>query len=107
MKRNILAMSCATIVFGSLAFATEATAESEFEAPVMLKTASDEAISVEYPGYAAPCWADLNADGKMELLVGQFKGGLIKVYEHQGDMNFADGKWLEIDGQPAEVPGVW
>ena len=105
MKRNIFALGCAAIIFGSAAFVKGA--EAEFEAPVMLKTASDEAISVDYPGYAAPCWADLNGDGKMELLVGQFDGGQIKVYEHQGNLKFGAGKWLEADGKAAEVPGVW
>ena len=105
MKRNILALGCSTIVFGSVAVTKGA--ESEFEAPVMLKTGSGEAIRVDSPGYAAPCWADLNGDGKMELLVGQFNLGKIKVYEHQGDLNFSEGKWLEADGTPAQVPGVW
>ena len=105
MKRSILALGCATIVCGSVAVAKGA--ESAFEAPVMLKTEAGEAIRVDSPGYAAPCWADLNGDGKMELLVGQFRSGYIKVYEHQGDLKFASGKLLEADGKPAEVPGVW
>lgn len=105
MKRNILALACATIACGSVAVAKGA--ESEFETPLMLKTASGEAIRVDSPGYAAPCWADLDGDGKMELLVGQFRGGKIKVYQHEGDLKFGEGKWLEADGEPAEVPGVW
>lgn len=36
---------------------------ADFEPPVRLK-AGDAAIRVESPGYAAPCWADLNGDGK-------------------------------------------
>ena len=105
MKRSILEWGCATVIFGSVAVTVGNGAE--FDPPVMLKTASDEAIRVDSPGYAAPCWADINGDGKMELLVGQFSKGLIKVYEHQGDLKFGDGKWLEADGEPAEVPGVW
>jgi hypothetical protein len=42
----------------------------DFKPPVRLK-AGDAAIRVESPGYAAPCWADINGDGKPELLVGQ------------------------------------
>ena len=79
---------------------------ADFEPPVRL-TAGDAAVRVESPGYAAPCWADLDKDGKSELLVGQFRQGKIKVFRHEGGAKFAPGKWLEVDGKAAEVPGVW
>lgn len=79
---------------------------AEFEEPVLLKAAG-EPIGVESPGYAAPCWADIDGDGKEELLVGQFSKGKIKVYQHLGDLEFAEGEWLEAEGEIAEVPGVW
>ena len=79
---------------------------AEFADPVMLK-AGGKAIRVESPGYACPCWADVDGDGKKDLLVGQFRGGKIKVYKHLGDLKFAEGYWLQVDGKPAEVPGVW
>jgi hypothetical protein len=79
---------------------------AEFAEPVRLK-AGDKAIKVEAPGYAFPCWADVDGDGKKELLVGQFRGGKMKVFKHLGDYKFAEGSWLEVDGKPAEVPGVW
>ena len=52
---------------------------ADFEPPVRLM-AGNSAIRVESPGYAAPCWADINGDGKMHLLVGQFNDGKIRVF---------------------------
>lgn len=77
---------------------------AEFEPPVRL-TAGGIPIRVESPGFAAPCWVDV--DGKKELFVGQFNKGKIKVYKHLDKGNFAEGAWLQADGQVAEVPGVW
>lgn len=78
----------------------------EFEAPVRLKAEGKE-VRVESPGYAAPCWADIDGDGKKDLLVGQFHGGKILVYRNLGDGKLAAGEWLKADGAVAEVPGVW
>ena len=65
------------------------------------------AIRVESPGYAAPCWADINGDGKMDLLVGQFNKGKIQLFKCLGEGKFAKGAWLQAEGKAAEVPGVW
>jgi hypothetical protein len=79
---------------------------AEFQDPVRLKGA-DEYVRVESPGYAAPCWADVDGDGKKDLLVGQFNGGKIRVYKNLGDGQLGAARWLEADGKVAEVPGVW
>lgn len=79
---------------------------AEFEPPVRLKSGG-VAIRVESPGYASPCWADLKGDGKKALLVGQFSGGKIQVFNDLGGGSFAKGTWLQADGKVAEVPGVW
>ena len=79
---------------------------AEFESPVRLEGGGDP-VRVESPGYAAPCWADVDADGKKDLLVGQFNQGKIKVYKNQGDGRLAAGSWLTAEGKVAEVPGVW
>jgi FG-GAP-like repeat len=78
----------------------------EFEAPVRLK-ANGVPIRVEAPGYAAPCWFDVDGDGKKDLVVGQFNKGKIKSYRNLGNGKFAEGQWLMADGKAAEVPGVW
>ncbi len=79
---------------------------TEFERPVRLK-ADGAAVRVESPGYAAPCWADVDGDGKKDLLVGQFKGGKIRVFKNRGEGKLAEGVWLQAEGRVAEVPGVW
>lgn len=86
-----------------LAFAPQG---DEFTAPVRLK-GGDEFVKVESPGYAAPCWADVDGDGKKDLVVGQFAKGKLKVYRNLGKGKLAEGKWLEAEGDVAEVPGVW
>ncbi len=83
-----------------------ASAKVEFEKPVRL-VGGDELIKVEKPGYAAPCLADLDGDGKKDLLVGQFSKGKIKVYPGLGSGKFGKGDWLRIGEEIAQVPGVW
>jgi hypothetical protein len=79
---------------------------AEFEPPVRLR-AGDEPVRVESPGYAAPCWADIDRDGQKDLLVGQFSGGKIRVFKGLGEGKLAAGEWLQAEGAVAEVPGVW
>ena len=93
------------IMFGC-SIVIAAAGEAEFENPVRLK-AGDAVIRVESPGYAAPCWADIDSDGKKDLLVGQFNDGKIQVFKGLGDGKLAAGKWLEAEGKVATVPGVW
>ena len=78
----------------------------QFEAPVRLQ-ADGEFIKVEAPGYASPCFADVDGDGKKDLLVGQFAGGKIKVYRGKAKGKLDKSEWLEAGGKVAEVPGVW
>src|SRR3954470_16522914 len=79
---------------------------AEFQPPVRLK-AGGVPVRVENPGYAAPCWADVDGDGKKDLLVGQFNGGKIRVYKNLGDNRLDPGDWLKADVAAAEIPGVW
>ncbi len=97
MQRLLLS---ALLVGAGTAFCSAA----DFEPPVRLK-AGDAAIRVEGPGFAAPCWAEIN--GKPHLLVGQFNDGKIRVFKHLAAERFAPGEWLKAEGEVAEVPGVW
>src|SRR5438876_12456530 len=76
-------------------------------APLVRIKADGTPIRVEPPGYACPCWDDIDGKGKNDLLVGQFRGGNIKIYKNLGDSKFAAGEWLKAEGKVAEVPGVW
>ena len=79
---------------------------AEFQPPVRLE-ADGKPVRVESPGYAAPCWADIDGDGNKDLLVGQFNGGKIRFHKNLGDGKLAAGDWLKAEGTTAEVPGVW
>ena len=108
MKRLVLGLLA---LGGSTALCSAADFQPAFQPPVRL-IAGDDAVRVESPGYAAPCLADLDADGKKELLVGQFAKGKIRVFKHPGGEKFGPekfepGEWLQAGGEVAQVPGVW
>jgi hypothetical protein len=115
MKSNwlVYVASSMLLIWGVVAVAddsdnsdTATETKVAFSEPVRLK-GGDEFIKTESPGYACPCWADMDNDGKKDLIIGQFNGGKMKVYRNLGDGKFDEGKWLEAEGDVAEVPGVW
>lgn len=107
MHRSIL-LAAGVLAAVAIGYGQSPPAPSEglFENPVRVK-ASDGAVRVERPGFAAPCWADIDGDGKKDLLVGQFAQGKIRIYKNLGDGKLAAGAWLMAEGKVAEVPGVW
>jgi hypothetical protein len=92
----------ALLVTGAVAVGSAA----DFQPPLRLM-AGEQAVRVESPGWACPCWADIDGDGKKDLLVGQFSQGKINVYKNLGGGKLAPGAWLQADGIDAEIPGVW
>ena len=89
----------AGIVFSLLAL-TGASVAVEFEDPVMSKD-DNGPIRVESLGYASPSLADINGDGKKELLVGQFYQGNVWVDPQEPDGNYVSGSKLMINGSAA------
>jgi hypothetical protein len=58
-------------------------------------------------GHAAPLFVDLDSDGKQDLLVGQFDGGKLRIYENQGERGaprFQRHAWFEANKEIASVP---
>jgi hypothetical protein len=51
--------------------------------------------------------ARVDRDGRKDLVVGQFRGGKMRVYRSLGEGRLEAGRWLEAGGKVAEVPGVW
>ncbi len=101
-----VAALCVAALSGGERDRTKPGRDTAFEPPMRLK-AGGAAVRVEAPGYAAPCLADIDRDGKPDLLVGQFNQGKIRVHRGLGKMEFAAGTWLQAEGKVAEVPGVW
>lgn len=82
----------------------------EFAGPQLVKAAG-QPISVEAPGYACPTVVDLDGDGRLDLVVGQFNGGMMQYFRNEAEAgtppNFAAAQWLMSEGSRAYVPGVW
>jgi len=63
-------------------------------------------IDVEV-GHATPCVADLDRDGKPDLLVGQFGGGKVRYYRNVGEKHapkFDDYEFIKAGTDDAAVP---
>ena len=98
-------MRLAITTLAVLALGVTAWADSELEKPVAIK-AGEEAISVKV-GHAAPFMADMDGDGKRDLLVGQMGDGHLRVYKNTGSNSkptFADFALFRAAGEDAKVP---
>ena len=88
---------------------TKASTDFAFQDPVRVQ-ADGKPIKVDLPGYACPTLADVNEDGKLDLVVGQFTGGKMRFFENiakaSDGFEFAAETWISTGDQPAEVPGV-
>jgi hypothetical protein len=84
---------------------TEA-ALNRFEPPVRLKAGTEFIDTGKYIAHSGPITRDLDADGKPDLLVGNFRGHF-QVYMNIGtrtEPRYEDKGLLEAEGQTAKVP---
>jgi hypothetical protein len=93
----LIALALATLAAGA--------ASDELAAPVRLEAAG-KPIYIE-GGHAAPFVWDFDGDGVQDLLVGQFKDGLLRVYRNEGtnaEPRLAEGVTFKAGGKDARVP---
>ncbi len=104
--RNALSLTLAIPLLSGLL--TLQDAGGLFEKPIRLE---DEGgvIDVEI-GHAAPFVADIDKDGKPDLLVGQFGSGRLRIYKNVADdedgeePRFAGFQWLMAEKEISSVP---
>lgn len=80
--------------------------DSELMPPVLLQ-AGGKPIDVERVGHAAPFVGDFDGDGVMDLLVGQFDEGRLRVYRNLGTNakpRFESYTWFKAGGELGRVP---
>ncbi len=85
----------------------KAVAASDLLAPFRVEVGGAP-IDVDI-GHAAPLLADFDGDGHLDLLVGQFGGGKLRIYRNlnstgQGEPKLAQFAWFQAGGTDGTVP---
>ena len=100
------AFALAALVSGVACAQEEADAPRLFEPPVRLKVGEELIDTGKHTGHAGPVIHDLDADGKPDLLVGNFNGHF-QVYMNVGtraEPVYADHGLLMTEGKAVKVP---
>jgi len=71
------------LLFAGMILTDNAPLSEELEPPVRLEAAG-KSIDAAVIGHAAPYVCDFDGDGLKDLLVGQFKDGLLLIYRNEG-----------------------
>lgn len=76
-------------------------------APPVHVLAGGQPLDVERSGHAAPTVGDFDGDGKPDLLVGQYDGGMLRIYRNTGTAAapvFDTHTYFAAGGQTGRVP---
>jgi hypothetical protein len=123
IRRNSLRVAVMSAVFGSAATAvccfaqapattpsqqTIAGLADELAQPVQVMAGGKAIDLSDAIGHAAPCYGDIDGDGRSDLLVGQFKDGQLRIYKNVGstrqpqfDSNYT---WFKAGADLGRVP---
>ena len=99
-------MNSAMIVLGGLMGLLGAGADNGLAEPVALEAAG-RAIDMEHEGHAHPCVADLDDDGRKDLLVGEFYDGRLRIYRNLGtnaEPEFDGYEWFKAGANLGRIP---
>jgi hypothetical protein len=108
MKRALWFHSAALGIAASVGaiLMQQSSAGADFERPVRLKAGDQYIDTGQYTAHAGPLVADINNDGKNDLLVGNF-GGHFQIYLNTSTNNepqYQDKGLLTVDQQAVKVP---
>jgi hypothetical protein len=104
-RTSFTATLAAAALFAVLAGAAGAAGAPELAEGVKLE-AGGAPIDSKI-GHMVPCVADWNADGKKDLLVGEFDGGRVRLYLNEGSdaaPSFGKFEYLKAGGKTLSVP---
>ncbi len=103
--RSVAAGSVLAVAAVSPVCPAKAVAGSDLSAPFRVEVGGAP-IDVEV-GHAAPLLADFDGDGHVDLLVGQFGGGKLRIYRNQssdGAPKLGQFAWFQAGGTDGTVP---
>lgn len=101
MRSSLAILACPLVLLG----AGGDPPDAELAAPVRILAAA-EPIDTEI-GHAAPFVTDWDGDGTQDLLVGQFGGGVLRIFRNEGTNatpRLAEGVRFQADGRDGTVP---